>query len=253
MLEYIPYVFRKDEITQHFNNDKQLSNWLSNKTKSKTIKKVRNGLYVFEANSPYAYSTKFEIASKITSDSYVAYHSALEFYGLGNQRFNLVYVCSSSRFNDFEFEGIDYVHKRSKVDIEIIKRSDSETRVTSLERTIIDCIENIPLAGGIEELLHALTDVQIVDEDSMLDVLNSYNSIILYQKCGYILEHFKQQMSLSDHFFDVCKSKLTNQIKYFLNNEYDAKDLAFNAKWNLVAPTNLLSIISEDTYGIYEE
>ncbi len=251
MLEYIPYVFQKDEIVQHFNNDKQLSNWLSNKIKSETIKKVRNGLYVYEANSPFAYASKFQIASKITSDSYIAYHSALEYYGLGNQRGDLVYVCSSSRFNDFNFEGVDYIHKKSQLNIEINNDQFKGVRITSLECTIVDCIDKIPLAGGIEELLHALSDIETVDEDKILKVLEAYNSVILYQKCGYILEHFKGELNLSEDFFKICESKLTNQVKYFLKQK--CFKLAFNSKRKLIAPTNLLSIISEDTYGIDEE
>ena len=39
-------------------------------------------------------------------------------------------------------------------------------RVSSLEKTIIDCIDNIDLAGGIEEVLNALEQIKYVNENT---------------------------------------------------------------------------------------
>ena len=106
MAKFIPYTFNKQEIIKDFDNEKQLNNWIASKLKSKSLKKVRNGLYVIVDSAGYVYSSKFEIASKISKDSFVSYHSALEFHGVANQVFSDVIVCSSTRFNNFEFEDI---------------------------------------------------------------------------------------------------------------------------------------------------
>ena len=57
-----------------------------------------------------------------------------------------------------------------------------------------------------------------------------------------MLEHFQDKFMLTDSFFEECKSKLTNQIKYFLQDEY--KEIEFNSKWKLMAPKNLKSRIN---------
>lgn len=242
MVKFIPYTFNKQEIIKDFDNEKQLNNWIVSRLKSKSLKKVRNGLYVIVDSAGYVVSSKFEIASKISKDSFIAYHSALEFYGLANQVFSDVIVGSSTRFNNFEFEDVEYINKVNKNYVEVINIITAGVRVSSLERTIIDCIDNINLAGGIEEILNALEQTKVLDEKKLLSVLESYNQVLLYQKVGYILEHFKEQLQLSDEFFETCKSKLTNQIKYFLQDEY--KEIEYNATWKLMAPKNLKSRIN---------
>lgn len=47
---------------------------------------------------------------------------------------------------------------------------------------------------------------------------------------------------LSENFFKICKSHLTNQIKYFLRDEY--RDIEYNSDWKLMAPKNLKSRIT---------
>jgi predicted transcriptional regulator of viral defense system len=118
-----------------------------------------------------------------------------------------------------------------------------KVKVTSLEKTVIDCIDNINLGGGIDEILNILSFIHYLNEDKLIAALRHYDKIILYQKTGYMLEHFNERLKLPDEFFEFCKSKLTNQVKYFLNEEYS--NCAYNKKWQLIAPVNLLSRIYE--------
>lgn len=238
----IPYCFVKNDVIEKFENDKQFYNWISVNVNAGRVKRVKNGLYVTIDSMGSISSNKFEIACKITETSFVAYHSALEFYGLANQVYNTVIVGSKTRFTSFEFDDIEYenVMVKNHYDVNFIKSSN--IRVPSLERTIIDCIDNINLAGGIEEILNALEQVDNLNEKKMLDALASYGNMFLYQKTGYILEYFKDSLNLSDEFFESCKPKVDNAIRYFLNEEYS--NIKFNSKWQLMAPLNLLSRIN---------
>lgn len=235
----IPYCFVKDDVIGKFENDKQFYNWISVNVNTGRVKRVKNGLYVTVDSMDSLSSSKFEIACKITKTSFIAYHSALEFYGLANQVYNTVIVGSKTRFKSFEFDDIEYqnVMVNNYYDVNFIESSN--IRVPSLERTIIDCIDNIDLAGGIEEILNALEQVDNLNEKKLLNVLSSYSNMFLYQKTGYILEHFKDSLNLSDAFFETCVPKVDNAIRYFLNDEYS--NIKFNSKWQLMAPLNLLS------------
>lgn len=241
MKKNIPYIFTKEDVISQFISDVQYDNWIANKLRSSKIMKVRKGLYVLLDVTGDPLVTKFELATKIKEDAFICYHSALEFYGLANQVFYTITVSSKSRFNEFTFLDINYVHKRLKNDYGIVYFKNSSVRVTSLERTIIDCIDDIDMCGGIEELINALDQINYVDEKELLNVLKSYNSILLYQKVGYILEYYKEQLGLKDAFFDECRKHLTKQVKYFLKDEY--MDIEYNSKWQLMAPKNLFSLI----------
>ena len=211
--------------------------------KNGVIKKIHNGLYVTVDSMKNINATKYEIACKISDSSFLCYHSALEYYGLANQVFNELVVGSKTRFNQFEFEGITYFCKHTNNQFEINNLINEKIKVTSIERTLIDCIDDIDLAGGIEEVLNALENIKGLSENKLMSVLVNYNKVILYQKVGYIFEQYNDHLNLSASFFDYLQEHLTNQVKYFLNDDYD--NVEYNAKWKVIAPSNLRNKLRE--------
>ena len=244
MAMWIPYVITKKNMRPQFASDVQYENWIAGQLRTKKIMKVRKGLYVLLNVTGEPMATKFEIASKIADDAFVCYHSALEFYGVANQVFHTVTVGSESRFNPFTFLDIDYIRKQPKNYFGVADVMQGSLRITTIERTIIDCIDDIDAGGGIDELLDALNQIHILDEQKLLGALDAYNCILLYQKAGYILQHYQNQFGLTDAFFDECKRHLTKQVKYFLKDEYG--EVEYNSEWQLMAPKNLISRIEGD-------
>ena len=237
-MDFIPYVFRKKDMIEFFENDKQYYNWVNKEIKKQNIKKVKNGLHIIVDINGYALANKYEIASAITDDAFISYHSALEFYGYANQVHNDITVGTKTPFRSFTFEGVDYEFHLDNREKGILYLDFANVRITSLERTIIDCIYNINLAGGIEEIMYALDMIPYLDEKKMLEILEEYDCVFLYQKVGYILEQYNKKLDLSDLFFAECEKHLTNQVKYFLNDYY--QDIKFNTRWKLMAPFKLI-------------
>lgn len=242
MVKNLPYLFAKKDVIDQFADDKQFENHMASMVRSGKIVKIRNGLYVQIDNLGVPLTTKFEIASKINDESFVSHHSALEYYGVANQVFNTLTVGSKRKFNDFSFDDVDYTRQAVKDYTQVIYIVTAGVRIATLERAVVDCIDNIDLGGGVDELLNALEQIRVLDENRLAEILQAYNKVILYQKVGFILEQYKDKYMLSDKFFADCKSRLTNQIKYFLNDEYS--DIAYNSDWQLMAPKNLKSRIS---------
>lgn len=242
MAKNLPYLFAKKDVIDQFADDKQFENHMASMVRSGKVVKIRNGLYAQIDNFGVPLTTKFEIASKINDESFVSHHSALEYYGVANQVFNTLTVGSKRKFNDFSFDDVDYTRQAVKDYTQVIYIVTAGVRVATLERAVVDCIDNIDLGGGIDELLNALEQIRVLDENKLAEILQAYNKVILYQKVGFILEQYKDKYMLSDKFFDDCKSHLTNQIKYFLNDEYS--DIVYNSDWQLMAPKNLKSRIS---------
>jgi predicted transcriptional regulator of viral defense system len=242
-MEVLPKLITKKEIIDRFENEKQYSNWIAQKLKSKTITKIRSNLYaLIDPSTNDIYSSKFEIASKISENSFLCYHSALEYYGIANQVFSDILVGSLTRFNNFVFKENEFICKLTK-NIKFVNNIINEgIKVTSLEKTIVDCIDNIDLAGGIEEVLNALEQTKYLNESKLLDILKDFNKKFLYQKVGFLLELYNTQFDLSADFFKKCKSHISKKTNYFLQDEY--KDIEFNATWNLMAPKNIKSRIN---------
>ena len=115
MMKTLPKLITKKEMLNNFKNEKQYSNWIAQKLKSKTITKIRSNLYaLIDPSTNDIYSTKFEIASKISDSSFLCYHSALEYYGIANQVISDILVGSLTKFNNFDFSDNEYIYKSFK-------------------------------------------------------------------------------------------------------------------------------------------
>ena len=114
------------------------------------------------------------------------------------------------------------------------------TRVTTLERTVIDSINLFEKIGGLEELLRCLALIPSLDETALSACLAEYESGFLYQKTGYILSAFAASLGLSESYFAMCKSHLPKG-KSYLSNE--SQGFIWHEEWKLYAPKNLMHMI----------
>ena len=58
----------------------------------------------------------------------------------------------------------------------------------------------------------------------------------LYQKMGFLLSGHKEQMGLSDDFFDTCKSQIGKSKRYLTK---DMSGGRYVDEWKLVIPENI--------------
>lgn len=202
------------------------------------IQQVKKNLYVaisIESGMPAA--TRYQIASNITPTSYVSHRSALEYYGYTNQVSYEMNVSSKTAFREFEYEGINYAYIASRLPEGIV--SQQGVRITDLERTLVDYIGDFDHVGGLEELLRSLEMISFLSEEKLLGYLELSGKAVLYQKTGYILEHFKDSLKLSDHFFKVCGQRKGKSKRYFTKMA-NQSHMVYNSRWGLMVPENLL-------------
>ena len=209
---------------------------LRNMIKKGIIKRVKKDLYVvkefFENNN----KAKYIIGSYINDFSFISYHSALEYYELETSSLRKLQVSSPYRFYDLAFEGYDYCYCRSKIlcQVDII----DDIKVTSIERTIIDCINTIGKEISLNELTNCLEKIDCLNEEKLKEVLLAYNKDTLYKKAGYYLAFFKDQLNLSNEFFDFCKMNTNDKNKTFFVSRKD-EDLVYISEWSLYAYKNI--------------
>lgn len=231
-------IFRKYDADKYLGGKKTYY-WLSNAQKKGLIVKIKRDMYaVVDVTTNTVYADKFMIASAITKTAYISYHSAFEYHGVANQVFSDVTVADSKVFKTFEYDGIEYSFVRNSINAGVLNIDSSvNIRVTDLERTVVDCIDDINLSGGIDELLNCIEQIRIIDENKIIVYLDAYNKVNLYQKAGYILEQYKNEFKFTNKIFEHCLSKLNKSIKYFLKDEF--KEVVLNKKWRLIAPKTL--------------
>ena len=209
--------------------------------KAGVVYQIRRDLYCVKnpvGNIPAVH--KFEVACKISNSSFLSYHSALEFHGLGHQIFNVVMVSGETTFRSFTFDECDYQSCITKIGMNgvITSRVNPNVRVTNLERTFVDCIDRVGRAGGAEELFHCFEGLYVLDIEKIKACLELYNKAHLYQKVGYVLERFKDQIGIQSDIIELCREKGVNSVKDFSRTENC--DI-FVKEWNLYIPNIIVN------------
>lgn len=230
------------DVEKLTNNRKTAYSIINRLIKKNMVRKIRNNVYsCVNPATGLVIASRYQIACAVNTSAYISHHSAFEYYGLANQVYYDVYISSNTKFRDFEFEGISYKYISSKLDEGIIEPKNSEgVRITDLERTVIDNIKDFDKIGGFEELLNCLEGIHYLNEDKLKKYLLSYDLQILYQKVGFILNHYKHDMQISDNFIEYCKSKIGKSTRYLLK-EFSNESL-YNNEWKLVIPLGLFHI-----------
>ena len=182
----------------------------------------------------------------------IAYHGALQYYALQTQQFNTIYMHSDKRFRPFVIDGVAYEYHPLKFTYNVVVSRDTEGNpiaVTSLSQTVVDCIRHIDLAGGLEELLYALSSIPHgqLKEKELLVCLEAYGNSSLWSRTGYLLSLFQSTNGIGQRFLETCRIK-GNGVKNKITS--GDKALEFIPKWNLFVPKGIQDIIAKGTgYG----
>lgn len=188
----------------------------------------------------------------MVSGGCVAYHGALQYYALQTQQFNTIYLHSDKRFRPFIINGVSYEYHPLKFTYNVVISKDPDGNpiaVTSLSQTIVDCIRHIDLAGGLEELLYALSSIshgQLKEKD-LIVCLEAYDNSSLWSRTGYLLSLFQSTNGIGQRFIDTCRIKGSGVKNKITDGD---KALEFIPKWNLFVPRDMGNMISKGTgYG----
>lgn len=238
--------FTRENLTTFTGNYKTSDTILYNYLEKGYIRRIRRNLYAAVNLVDYELTVdKFQIASAINSDSYVSHRTAFEFHGCANQVSYQVDVSSKKAFESFLFEGYTYSRINESISVGIIDYP-NHLRVTGIERTILDSIDQFEKTMGLEELLRCIALVPAVDERILLSYLQLYDKQIMYQKTGFILYAFQNNLRLSDDFFLECKEHVGRSTRYLTTS----REGCYNVEWRIVAPKDLLNIIESGVDSI---
>ena len=193
------------------------------------ITRIKHNLYgVISFESGDCLADKFFIASRLTNTSFVSHHSAFEFYNHYNQIYTEITVSSVSKFNDFEFEGNNFKFIKTLTDNFVVETHG--VRVSTIERTIVDCIKDSGKYCDLEETLNSIDSLSYVDSKIILDYLFEINSKMLFKKVGLVLSLFKDKVFIPETFFETCHKISDSIIGHFDHNKIAHY---YNSEWKI--------------------
>ena len=209
-------IFTLEDVTSTleipYENAKVIVSRLSNK---KWLIRLARGKYIIvplEAGVKSQHTEHpFVIASHLVEPYYIGYWSALNYHGLSEQVPSVIFVVSSKRRKDrtildtrFRFVTI----KKSKIfELIEVNLSNSQVKISGVEKTIADCLDHPEYCGGLEEIAKALFfDHRELDMKKIIKNAEKIGNKTIIKRLGYLLDLFKHHEY--EHLFkDVVLSK----------------------------------------------
>lgn len=236
--------FTRADVEQLTGSASAANSLLANYHKKGYVNLVKRNLYVaVSMETGQSVASRYFIGSHIKDCSYLSHHTAFEYHGLANQVFYEVYVSGEKRFAQFKYDDVSYYHVAPRIHTGVDEKPDG-VRVTDMERTVLDSINDFERIAGLEELLHCLELVPYLDEKKLLAYLELYGKQVLYQKTGYLLSHLKKELRLSDDFFEACACRIEKSVRYLYHGIEHEPNL-FDRRWRLFVPLNLMKLVSQ--------
>jgi predicted transcriptional regulator of viral defense system len=247
-------VFRYEEFAVFMASlgTKRPESWrqqLSYHLKAGHLIRIRKFLYAVKPMfSQDQWIDPYLIASKVTTDTVTAYHTALELYGLAYTTFNEFTFLTNRQVSPFMYEGQRFravrqakaVVDSGNIDygVELIKRGGMTIKLTGLERTIVDVLDRPDLGGGWEEIWRSLDNITQLDAGKMVEYALLLKNATTVAKVGYFLEQRPAHLAVNQKYLQKLLPHISKQPHYLSRDEGEGKHIK---KWQLIVPLKIIN------------
>jgi predicted transcriptional regulator of viral defense system len=238
------HVFSLDEFRGEFGEGRTPYNLLVRATKKGTVDRATRGVYVSRAGR-FALDDPdpFLVAAKVSVDVVMVYHSALELHGLAHAPTRRVQFSSSTSITPFNYRDFEFRRYRPPALTEmdavqsttLMRRPEGVVRVTTRERTLVDCLSRMDLSGGLEEVARSLAGLPYVDASNVLAYLRELCSPTVVARTGWLLEQRASEWYVSEDALEKMRSMLGKGPYYLTQNNEAGR---WVPSWRLYLPEN---------------
>ncbi|MBS0586140.1 MAG: type IV toxin-antitoxin system AbiEi family antitoxin domain-containing protein [Verrucomicrobia bacterium] len=235
-----------------------LDNLLSYHLRQGHIIRIRKGLYYTIPRGADAKTHPIDpylIASKMTVDATLAYHTSLGFHGkLHSLRTDFIYVTQRKLKPPFIFRGTAFkgisIPKGTlaspALGIEIVDYQGCKLRVTTLERTFVDILDRPTLIGNWEEIWRSLESIEYLNLQQVLAYAKLLNNATTYARIAFFLDQHRDTFSLSEKDLATFDKFIPKSPHYLDLHNKEPNQLI--ARWNLIVPKSLLQRTWEEPH-----
>jgi predicted transcriptional regulator of viral defense system len=250
-------VFTYEEIT-HFLEENGQSNpntqreLIAYHCKTGNITRIRRQLFAsvpkMLGNAKQHITDPYLIAGRISNDAVLAYHTALDFYGYSHSVYSHYFFLTHHTIRSFHYKNM-YFHSlhfpkslfKGSKEYYAVNTEDQaglDVKVTSLERTLVDCLDKPNLAGGWEEIWQSFETPGLINLDKVLEYTFLMNKGSLAAKVGFFLEQHQGNFSVDEKYLNLLQEKIPKQKQYLERNQQSRG--MFLKRWNLIVPETVL-------------
>src|SRR3972149_2609920 len=218
----------------------------NNLTKKKWVIVLRRGVYLIVPLSAGVRSHytehEFVIASYLVSPYYIAYWSALNFYGFTEQTPFTVFVATTRRPKTREVLNIKYnfvtLSKRKFFGFEPIAVSTNKVNISDREKTLADALDHSEYCGGIPEVAKSVWNAkEKVSMEKIISYAERMGNTAIVKRLGYLVESLKMNVD----------SEILSKMRGMISQGMSALDPTRPKKGTYTTRWNLLVNISKET------
>jgi predicted transcriptional regulator of viral defense system len=221
---------------------------LRNAVERDQARRLTRGLYASNMG-PYRDRTPRValVAAKSAPDAVLAYHTALEAHGVAHSVSRRVLFVSGRRVSMFTVDGYRFERvappKRlagTTADTpyaELVRSGDDLVTVTTPERTLVDCLMRLDLAGGLEETLRSVGGFPNMDSERVAEYVSALRSPTAASRAGWLLELGRRMWHVSESDLDRLRT-MAGRGPHRLTPG-STLPTEFIAAWRLYAPSGL--------------
>lgn len=202
--------------------------------KKKWLERVEKGKYiVVPMEGKYGWSEHpFIIASRMLSNYYISYRTALAHHGLTEQLPEYIYAATLDRKNQTERRFQDYVFKFIRINNKKFfgykkeRVEKEEVNIADAEKTIVDCLDKEQYTGTIIETAKALRNKN-VNINKVKRYATRMKNASLVRRLGYLLDLMMfDSTGLEKHIGEYRD--------VFLSLKLPRKEIEKSRKWKLI-------------------
>lgn len=249
-------VFTGEELAKHLSAHGEVGGraqeaLLAYHQKAGRVLRIRRGLYAVIPSGADTDSypvDPFLVAAKLTPDSVLSHHTALEFHGKAYSVYtHITYSASrplgSLKFRSHVFRGTKFPQalvRAGKVHAGVLtaERAGMNLRVSSLERTLVDVLDRPDLSGSWEEIWRSLESVEFFDIDTVVEYALLLGNATTVARVGFFLEQHREPLMVEDRHLKALHDMCPRQPHYLDRSRRKSGRLV--SEWNLVVPREIL-------------
>jgi len=248
-------VFRHDEFAAFHRSGKRSPQTtaavLRQHVRAGNLLRLRRGLY---ATIPRPRSSDdFQVdpilvASRLAPDAVVAFHAALQAHGKAHSVSRRFTYVTAHRAKPCEIQGSEFIPALIPAALRsrrgqgggttILHRGGLDIRVTTLERTLVDVLDQPDHGGGWEEIWRSLESVEYFDLDEVIEYTKKLGAGVLAAKVGFYLEQHREELMVDEARLKKLEKLVSRQPQYLDRSTRESGMLL--SRWNLVVPSRVL-------------
>ena len=223
-------------------------NIASDMVKKNVAERVKSGLFVRIPESVILDKQQYTedailIAAKSTKKAFLSHYTALTIHGLAERYTTQIYITTIKHKRNIKYHKIkiNYIKIIPKkfFGYKTVNYSMERIQISDLERTIIDVINKPKYAGGWNETINCLRNLDEINYIKLIAYLKRFNNKTITRKTGYILEKLNN-LNPSQKIIEEIKELSGSNDLYFDTT----KKGIYDKKWNLVVPENIIEGIN---------